>query len=234
MKKIILSIITFVILGIPSVAKGQQFFDTSDAPKFFTLGARLGFNTSNRTFPKGKYSNFIVTSWGTGFDAGVVANLNFKEYLTLQPGFFFESRSGNLVNIADYYIDNVIDPLFMTTYYALGHRRDYYFTIPVMGVVKFNLADKIKWNVELGPYFQILLKETGGQNNVILWDYIPAQVSYLAQHRSFDVGLKMGTGLQLYSHYYIGVHYQAGLCDAWKLPSGGKNKAWMFTLGYDF
>ena len=57
---------------------------------------------------------------------------------------------------------------------------------------------------------------------------------YVAEHRGFDVGLKMGTGLKLFDHYYVGVHYLAGLTHAWKLPSGGKNKSWMFTVGYDF
>ena len=182
----------------------------------------------------------INTRWGTGVNAGVVANLNFKEYLSLQPGFFFESRSGNLINIVDYYKNNEMLPSSLTTHYAKLHQRSYNFTIPVMGIVKFNLAENIKWNVEVGPYVQILLKENGSEDDVNLFSLVPGpfliteQVNYKANHNNFDFGFKLGTSLQLYDHYYIGVHYLAGVCNAWKLPSGGKNKSWMFSIGYDF
>lgn len=215
--------------------QAQEFFDKSEAPKLFTFGARLGFNTSNRTFPAGNYMNYTMSSWGTGFNAGVVANMNFKEFLSLQPGFFFESRSGNLVNIVDYYPSGTVQS-YPKTHCEVDHLRAYYFTIPVLGVVKFNLSENIKWNVEFGPYLQFCLKETG-QNDVemlYLQDITLSYVQYMADHRGFDVGLKMGTGLTFYQHYYVGVHYLAGLTNAWSLPSGGRNKSWMFTVGYDF
>ena len=232
MKRLALSIVALAALLIGTPVKAQEFFDTSNAEKFFTFGARLGFNTSNRTFPAGNYTNYMFPSWGIGFNAGVIANINFKEYLTIQPGFFYESRSSDLINIADY-LDNEGGK---QTYYEKDHLRAYYFTIPIMGIVKFNIADHIKWMVEFGPYFQICLKQTG-QNNVMML-YRPSQsdfyAPYVAQHRGVDLGLKMGTGLHFYDHYYVGVHYLAGLCNVWKLPTGGRNKSWMFTVGYDF
>lgn len=236
MKKILIALFSVLLFAGSQKATAQEFFDTSDAEKFITFGGRVGFNTSDRSFPSTTQLNFIKTSWGIGFNAGVVANFNFKEYLSLQPGFFFESRSGNLVNIVEYYqaLGN------KETHYEYDHLRAYYFTIPVMGIVKFNLAENIKWNVEFGPYIQIELKETGQDNVEIL--NMKAQDNglllgydkYNAQHRGFDVGFKMGTGLQFYQHYYIGVHYLAGACNAWKMPSGGKNKSWEFSIGYDF
>lgn len=236
MKKILISLM--IIIGVLGIAdmKAQPFFDTSDPDKFVTFGARLGFNTSNRTFPKGNYYNYMMSSWGIGFNAGVVANLNFKEYLTLQPGFFYESRSGNLVNIVDYYKDLNTSYPIEATHYEVNHLRAYYFTIPVMGIAKFNLSENIKWSVEFGPYIQFSLKQTG-QNNVQMLSpgyQNLGYTQYVAQHHGFDVGLKMGTGLKFYQHYYVGVHYLAGLTNAWKLPSGGKNKSWEFTIGYDF
>lgn len=227
-----------VVLGSASSIRAQEFFDTSAASKFFTFGARVGLNTSTRTFPSGNFTNKLLTTWGTGFDAGVVANLNFREYLSVQPGFFFESRSSNMANYVQYYKDNN-DPQVID-YYNVEHQRSYYFTIPVMAIVKFNLSDQIKWNVEAGPYVQFMLKETGNQNKMPLYELIPhpndlpTQLVYEAEHKSVDFGFKLGTGLQVYDHYYVGVHYLAGVCKAWNVPSGGKNKAWMFTLGYDF
>lgn len=218
-------------LSLISTTKAQEFFSTEDAPKFFTFGARIGFNTSNRTFPKGAFNLYTHNSWGTGFNIGVVAGLNFKDYLSIQPGIFFESRSGNFSYVTDYLTYYGKED----QYFTMGHIRAYYFTIPVTGVVKFNLAENIRWNVELGPYFQFKLKETGPDIEVP--ERLPQSqnyTSYIAQNKSFDVGLKLGTGLTFCNHYYLGVHYLAGFCNAWSHPSGGKNKSWSFTVGYDF
>lgn len=230
MKKIILSLIALTgLYGLP--ASAQSVFDTSDAPNFFTLGARVGFNTSNRTIPTSNVTFYNNESWGTGFNAGIVANLNFKDYLTIQPGFFYESRSGNYAYAAEY--EDVFNPLDVR--YVFGHWRAYYFTIPVMGIVNFNLADNVRVSAEFGPYLQFQLKESG--KGVEYFEYLPLLGQYnhfQAQQHKVDVGLKMGAGFHFYTHYYLGVHYLAGLCNAWKNPAGGKNKSWMFTIGYDF
>lgn len=231
MKNKILKLLALAILFVPTSIKAQDFFDTSDSERFFTLGARVGFNTSNRSFPDAGFNNKIFNAWGLGFNAGVVANINLKNYLTVQPGFFFESRSSNMINIVEY------RPLFSNneeTYYAKLHQRAYYFTVPVMGVVHFNISDDVRWNVEFGPYLQFRLKETGAQKDAVLFNGPSvANISY-AQSRGFDFGFKMGTGIEILRHYYVGVHYLAGVCRAWKYPAGGKNKSWMFTIGYDF
>lgn len=44
----------------------------------------------------------------------------------------------------------------------------------------------------------------------------------------------MGTGIQVLDHYYLGVHYEAGCTKVWKHSLAGRNKAWTFTIGYDF
>ena len=234
MKKFLISVLSLIALISTTEIKAQPFFDTSDPDKFITFGARLGFNTSNRSFPNANYTNKILTTtWGLGFNVGAVANLNFKEYLTLQPGFFFETRNSSLVNFNEVYNSaGKVESQFV----AKDGQRSCKFTIPIVGVMKFNVTDDLKWNVDFGPYFQFNLSENGSQDHVKLFYWAGGfePVEYTAKLRGFDVGLKMGTGLQLFKHYYIGVHYMAGLCNAWKLPEGGKNKSWMFTIGYDF
>lgn len=219
------------LLALTPAAKSQNFFDTSEASRFFTFGARLGFNTSNRTFPSGHFNMWNNNGWGTGLDVGIVANLNFKEYLTIQPGIFFDSRSGNYSYVTSYL--NVLgedSELFQT-----GHLRNYNLTIPIMGIVKFNVTSYFKWNVELGPYLQFYLKNTGLNAIAVLWrnPLLTHYTSYYAKHNNFDVGLKMGTGMTLFDHYYVGIHYLAGFCHTWGNPSGGHNKSWMFTIGYE-
>lgn len=63
---------------------------------------------------------------------------------------------------------------------------------------------------------------------------VEQQINYYDEFNRFMMGLKMGTGFQLFDHYYIGVHYEAGLRSARKYKAGGHDKAWTFTLGYDF
>lgn len=231
MKKLLIFILIAISCHTTQVF-GQKFFDTSDVAKFFTLSGRIGFNTSNKTFPAGHYNLWNKNSWGTGFNVGVLANLNFKEYLTLQPGIFYESRSGDFAYLTEYLnYAGAVD-----THYEMGHLRGYYLTIPVVGVVKFNLAENIKWMVEFGPYLQFALKQTG-QNNVKVLYRNPQSnnyMTYIAKQNGVDFGFKLGTGLRVFSHYYIGVHYLAGACHTWKEPSGGKNKSWEFSVGYDF
>lgn len=232
MKKILFCLISLFAFWNSGQSYAQPFFDTSDAPVFFSLSGRIGFNTSNRTFPSGHYNLWNHNSWGTGFNIGALANLNFKEFLSLQPGIFFESRSGDYAYLTDYLDYSGKDQ----SHYEMGHLRAYYFTIPVMGVVKFNLAENIKLMGEFGPYFQVCLKETG-QNNIAVLYREPQNNKYslyIASHRAFDIGLKMGTGLRFYDHYYVGVHYLAGMCNVWRKPAGGKNKSWQFSIGYDF
>ena len=232
MNKIYTGIILFILAILPCQLKAQSFFDTSDAEEFFSLGVRIGFNTSNKTFPAGHFRLWNKNNWGTGINVGAVANLNFKEYLTIQPGIFLESRSGNYSYLTNYLnVDKKED-----FHYEMGNLRGYYVTVPIMGIVSFNLSENIKWKVEVGPYFQLALKIIG-QNNVTVIYRLPngtGYSKYIASHNSIDAGVKFGTGLNFYQHYYVGVHYLGGFYDVWKQPSGGRNKSWAFTIGYDF
>lgn len=208
----------------------KEFFDKGHPDQLFNIGFRLGFNTSDRSFPDTPLTQYNNSSWGLGFDAGVVVSLNIRDYLSIQPGFFFESRSGNY-NMLFWYIDYFNKN---QDYYTLGHYRTFNFTVPVMAVMKFNVASNVKWSVELGPYLQFILKNQGKE---IQLPYMVQGTntfdSYYAKRNSFDFGIKMGSGLTFANHYYFGIHYLAGVCNAYKNPAGGRNKAWTFTIGYE-
>lgn len=228
-----LAIAAAALIPAATPATAQDFFDTSDADQLFTFGARIGVNTSNRTLSTSSAMMWNQNSWGTGFDAGVVADINFKNFISVQPGFFYESRSGAFAykSMGDSYDTDRSD-----VRYQLGKGREYLFTIPVVGSVHFNLMDDLRWNVDFGPYFQFKLRSTFDHK----FDYPmvhPYTIYYYDNVRTakFDVGLKMGMGLDIFRHYYVGVHYLAGLCHAWNPGElGGHNKAWLFTVGYNF
>lgn len=235
MKRFALLLLAALALSTPQL-RAEAFFDTSEPARLFTFGARLGLNTSNRTLPTSSVMDYNHESWGLGFDAGVLVNLNFREFISVQPGFFYESRSGNYA----YGIYDYIDPVSQTIspLSQMGHWRTYNFTIPVMAIMKLNLADNVKVSGEFGPYVQFQLGEQGG--GITYYDAVsvPLQgnfiISYPAKRNNFDFGFKMGMGLQFYDHYYVGFHYMAGALNAWKEPNGGKNKSWIFSIGYDF
>lgn len=231
MKKLCLAIMLAATAVVP--ASAEDFFSTSDPDQLFNIGVRVGLNTSNRTVAGSTAALWNHNSWGTGFDAGVVADINFKNFISVQPGFFYESRSGAYAyETLDWNgVDEVAGAIFQ-----LGKGREYLFTIPIVGSVHFNVMDELRWNVDFGPYFQFKLKSTF--DNAFDYPMVDNHGSYYFENvrtAKFDLGLKFGTSLDIYEHYYIGVHYLAGLCHAWNPGNlGGHNKAWTFTIGYNF
>lgn len=228
------SITALLLFLSPFTVQAQKFLDTEPAESLFDLGARVGMNTSVHTFPSGFFDKWNHNSWGTGFDAGVVCDLNLRNYISIQPGFFFESRSGNYSYIQEYGFPGEENEQLL----QVGHYRAYYFQIPVMVSVKMNLSENVKWIAEAGPYIQLKLHASDNENIEAL---LPAAGNgdYLytlekASAKSTDFGLKIGTGILVNNHYSFNIHYLAGGCDVWKAPfNGGKNKAWVFTVGYN-
>lgn len=223
-----------MILCAPQ-AGAKKFFDSSSADNLFNIGVRFGINTSNRNIKGSVYDVWNNSAWGTGIDAGVVADINFRDWISIQPGFFYESRSGKYtyINVDDYDADGVpID------YVQYGRDRSYNFTVPILAAVHLNIADNIRWNLEFGPYLQFSLKNSvSGKFSYPVYskpgslpvDYLPVKSS------KFDFGFKMGTSITMLNHYVVGVHYEAGVLNTWNESClGGRRKAWVFSIGYDF
>lgn len=221
-------------------ASAADFFSTAHCDNLFSFGARLGVNTSNRTLKSSAFPDcYHHESWGTGFDVGFVAGLNIRDYLAIQPGVFFETRGGNFLLMGSA-ADSAM-PSDGSEMAQAGTRRSYNITIPVLASFRFNLSDDIKWNVDAGPYVSFVLGSSL-KNKSFVVDGPAEQPLFDRKPSGVDFGIKMGTGLQVLGHYYVGAHYLAGCVDAWKDRSignvtktyGGITKAWVFTLGYDF
>lgn len=206
-------------------AEGSDFIDTSMPDKLITYGVRVGLNTSNQTSPS---KSVNLDSWGTGFDAGVVVDLNFRDFFAIQPGFFFESRSHNYS-----YVDNADRLLDVSEY---GHTRSYWFNIPLLASFRINPANSLKVSIDAGPQFGFGI---GGSDKGTFENEtgltIPYDDGYFDIRKKFVLSFKMGAGIRYADHYYFGIHYQAGTGDVYKNGiEGGNHKAWTFTLGYDF
>lgn len=231
MKKYLIGLTLASMAFLPSF--GQDFFSNEKPDKIFNLGVRVGINTSNRTLSNTVATIWNHNSWGTGFDAGIVADINIRNFVSIQPGFFYESRSGAYT----YQNSNFTPGGDHFVYTQVGKGREYLFTIPVVASFHFNIIDELRWNVDFGPYFQFKLKSTFDHK----FEYPEATLAGAIQYTNdvktsrCDVGLKMGTGFDIFTHYYVGVHYLAGMCHPWNPGKlGGHNKEWMFTVGYNF
>ena len=133
-------------LSLFSNAKANDFLSSEVPDELFNIGVRIGLNTSNRTFNKDFFRSWNTNSWGTGIDAGVVVNLNMRDFFALQPGFFFESRSGNY-SYSQEYLNGEGKKKDFT---QMGHYRTHNFTIPVMASLRFNLSGDLRWVIEAG------------------------------------------------------------------------------------
>lgn len=238
-----------LFLGCVS-ASAADFFNTSTAPKPLSIGVRFGITSSTQGINLNKlYSDTKkgYTEWGTGFEAGAVVNLNIRDYLTLQPGFFFQNRSYDYTIISANMSTGTLADRF-------GHTRSYYFQIPVLASFRFNLSDDVRWHIDLGPYFAFGL---GGKNKMETFatvvgdpvivenkqyerDFFTDSDGNMIGMKTYDWGIKWGTAFTFKNHYYFGIHYSMGFrnlannhANFLKDPSA-KNKSWTFTLGYDF
>ncbi len=221
-----------IIVAFANHAVAQEFFSKEAPANLFDIGVRLGVNTSNRTFNKKAFDLWNVNSWGTGVDLGAVVDLNIRDYISLQPGIFFESRSGDYAYSKKYY-DLDGNP---TDFTQLGHDRFYNINVPILVSMKFNLAETVRLIAEAGPYLQYIFKDSARDKITVLKPQISPDDDielYKEVPAKFDIGLKIGAGIAYKRHYSFHIHYLAGCKKAWKTPwKGGYNKAWVFSIGY--
>lgn len=204
------------------------------------------------SFTINDYNAYNNCGWGTGFELGVAADLNIKNYLSIQPGFFFKSRS-NSYNLASNLGSDVLYPYSGAMFFQAGKLNSYHFTIPIMARFHFNVTDDLIWNVEAGPYVSLGLSSKL-KNKVCYLSLqdanlnaneainIPDGVEFKQHVSGTNFGLKMGTGITVLRRYVFSVAYQAGISKPWKeikfenmkYNYGGRSKLWSFTVGYIF
>lgn len=218
-------LMSLLLTAVTATAAHAQFFDTSRPATFFRLGLRAGLNMSNVS-AGGPSFDWNHNSWGTGFEAGIVADIAVREWFAIQPGFFYQSRSNTYTHITGSGPDQNI---------SVGHTLYYAFYIPVMFQARFNITERLRWSLEAGPYLSLGLGHNDNGLIVVPAPQRPFDYGYFDRHKKNVWGMKMGAGLELDEHYYLGIHYMGGFGNAWKTVGiKGHNKAWTFTLGYNF
>lgn len=231
-KRILYAGAAAAIIGMSGTeANAQSLIDAGTPDNLFTIGLRAGLNTSNINIDNEVFPEWNVNSWGTGFELGAVVNINLRNFFSLQPGFFYESRSGNyaysgMEGLSPSNLDNS----------QMGHYRNYHFTVPVMAQLRMKLLPGAVWSVDVGPYFSWLLHSK--HKNEIKYAEPGMGGAFIvrdAERNRYDWGLKVGTGINFLTHFYAGLHYKMGMRDVWNTQYlGGRSKVWTFDVGYDF
>lgn len=234
-----------------STASAEGMIDASSPKKLITGGLRVGINHSCTGINYDKIFSDVRNldnDWKTGFDIGMVINLNITKFLSFQPGIYFQNRSSDSSMSAGN--DNGDMSIINR------HSRFYYFTLPVLASMKFQLGNGFELMAEIGPYFSwgvggnTVINEMStivGDNGTMgvniqkgKYDFFGDGTIKNVQMKTFDWGFKIGTGVRFMQRYLIMFHYNAGCTniantnDYYMKEPTARNKSWTLSLGYDF
>ena len=238
MKKLIIAFSMIVAMLAGSNVQAQTIFDTGMPEHLFQVGVRVGFNSSNLTNNYNKVMEGVEwrdNQWRSGFNAGVVFDINFRNFYAIQLGAFIVTRKN------DYH-------LLYTEGGALGAingtQSTNYLQIPILASLRFGVPQLVQVHLDCGPYFAW---GWGGSNKFKRYDTQNGEVvisnekqpyfgsSTYALADRYDYGLKSGIGLLAMQHFYVGAHYSYGFRNIMKRPGHkGHNKMWTFSVGYNF
>lgn len=205
---------------------GAEFLDTSVPDKLFTLGGRIGFNITNNTLGATlPNTSWDSSSWGSGFELGAVADIAFRDWVAVQPGFFYQTRSHSF-SMAYNGLNDI----------HLGHSLQYTFQVPILCSARFNVTDQVRWIVEAGPYVSFNLGHEDSGFTISIDPEFSTPANFTRHRRAVNAGFKVGTGVLLRDKYWVGAHYQGCFTNLYTeaSPLSGHPKAWSFTLGYNF
>ena len=207
--------------------------DQGQPEKLLNYGVRLGFNSSNVSNNFTEIgAQWALNDWGNGISVGAVVDFNINNCLSVQSGLYYQLRNSEFKNFHATGSMTAIE----------GKREANFFQIPVLASFRMGIGKNIQGQIDFGPYFAF-----GFGGNVKSTVYttfddevktMPFNQNYFGSagnYHTFDWGFKMGVGALLYDHYYIGIHYDAGARNTLNIEDAtGVNKAWNFTLGYNF
>lgn len=99
-----------------------------------------------------------------------------------------------------------------------------YVEIPLLASLRVPLGRTVKLQFCAGPYAAFCI---GGDVND-LWGWSRDKESFASAYNSFDYGLQVGVGFDIYYHFHIGANYQLGMA------SDYANRNLMLGIGYRF
>lgn len=240
-KSVIGAAVAVIAMGFGVAGHAQTIIDTGTPEKLVQVGVRMGFNTSNlSTNFDDAYPEIVWNhgQWRNGFSAGAVVDLNLKNYLAIESGLNFRSRNNSFHYLVD-------DTNQLTA--VDGKWGGYYLEIPLLLSLRLGVAELGQVHVDAGPYWAT------GFGGKCHYTYISDVTGIVDTERAkgdyfgdkgianrSDWGFKIGLGLLVMQHYYIGASYNAGCSNVLRKDADaarklvGHNKVWTFSIGYNF
>ena len=205
------------------------------------IGVRAGVNSSNLSISYGNAMDntpmLSAHNWRTGVSGGIIIDVNIRSFFAIQTGVYADYRHCEydaMTEIQDNYITH-----------NSGRISTQYIQVPLLMSLRMRCNAVTQMQFDLGPYFAW---QCGGNDKYTSETYngserVAPPATYKREVfgdegylRGHDVGIKMGVGVLLDKHYYIGAHYLAGCRNMLKNKTYGDgiNKEWQFTVGYNF
>ena len=250
-KRSLLAVVAGLWFCFGAAAQDAPFFDTSRSDKLLSVGLRMGLNSS------GVHTNYLDVQsevvqnnfyWRMGGQIGAVVDLHIRRFFGIEVGLFSENRSYDCALMGANIQDDYMGSRFV-------HSRFTYLSVPVSLSFKCNILKGAVMQFDIGSYwaYGIAGKKRmdsyisfGGEGGQLVFDRSSTKDNYfgadpkdfLAVNRT-DVGVRIGTGLTFFDHYFIGLYYQNSIRNNAKNREGSphykiRNRGWDISLGYNF
>lgn len=241
MKKILVLIVLFT--------NGIICFAQIDFKYGFEVGANFAIKNTNQYYnynqddDENNYqSNTILSRPQTGINAGVMFEIDFNDYFSLQPNIVFSFQNSNT---DEYYFSNETG-FSNKTDMAWVNQNLFYFNIPVNVKFKYPVSKKVSVFMLLGPSFNVglfgneyLVKKE--RKHIAIDDFITKKElltktfgdeGYLSR---FNFGLNYGIGIELINKICLSVEFNQGLININKQKKVGghfKTNSISVNIGY--
>ena len=205
------------------------------------VGFRVAANTSkiqgHRLMEETSASEVDDSYWHAGFTAGAVVDIKMLKWFAIQPGFLYDYRVCDYYTSGNYSSSDNLEQ----TYTMKGQMVTNHFQVPVLFSFRYQPFKWLEAQGDIGPFVSWGI---GGHYDKYKRDdslNFDEKAPCYGGHRSLmfrlDWGFKMGIGLEIARHYYIGAHYLAGVRNVAKnkeMMRGAHSREWNFCLGYNF
>lgn len=208
---------------MPWAAAEAQFVNHGAARHFLEIdvhalaGGSITTQNYMSLFPEIKELN---SSLGSSFGGGASALFSLRDYLAFGTEFNVLFNNNNM----DLAVSN--DGVTSVSNIFLRNRY-YYVNVPVFMSFRFNIGNVLRWNIDAGLYYaygfggrqdQSIYSSRINELGQLIPQVIITRPPYFKSGETFingyyrsDIGLHIGTGLAISSHYLVGARLNLGL-----------------------
>ncbi len=251
MKKYLLAIAAILLL-IPGSAKaaGPDFIDYGKSSDFIDIDAHLLFGgsyvTNNYASCYSEISDMNSTM-GFAYGIGLGVKFNITNFFGIGTGLNYTRNAGKMDMVTTNEGSTNVSNVFI---------RDRYRSVdlPAYASFTFNLASRVKWNVDGGIYLGFGM---GGSRRWTVYNakineigqlitskldnksgYYDDSKAFINSYKKFDWGLHIGTGLTFYEKISVGLYTNIGCKNVAKstgiVRPSAHNFNFFAAVGYHF